>query len=197
MLPIVKLPIFVETILPRFSSIFNKAQLRHFGEYLTGLIVSENKTVTGINTQFIDHTDQSSKNHFLTEAEWDENSVTHERLCIVKEKCEKHRITDGLVIIDDSLAHKSGKHIEAANWFWVCKVFHVPLHYRLYRKEEDVPQGAFKSNVFTIGHKCRIASAEILRSFIFWAYQNFNQENEVDKVFKIIMKGNPQLKFEF
>ena len=73
----------------------------------------------------------------------------------------------------------------------------MPLHYRLYRKEEDVPQGAFKSNVFTIGHKCRIASAEILRSFIFWAYQNFNQENEVDKVFKIIMKGNPQLKFEF
>jgi len=413
MLPIVKLPTFVETILPRFSSIFNKAQLRHFGEYLTGLMVSENKTVTGINSQFLDHTDQSSKNHFLTEAEWDEDSVTDERLCIVKEQCEKRRITDGLLIIDDSLAHKSGRHIEAANWFWdhtnhahtfghqlvtsqwVCKLFHVPLHYRLYRKEEDVPQGAFKSkldlaiqliedavisnipfscvvadswyfcekiikylasigkywvfasksnrkicakglwmslreftktlrkedfkqvtitktngkelsvwafsktvrmskvgrvkvvisyldepfkgdpfflvtnrkewsivkilstyaqrwpietfyrdakqnlglehcelrllkgirrhwdlvflaytllqieslsgplskwiksNVVTIGHKCRIASAEILRSFIFWAYQNFNQENEVDKVFKIIMKGNPQLKFEF
>jgi hypothetical protein len=32
MLPIVKLPCFVETILPRFSLIFNKPQLRHFGE---------------------------------------------------------------------------------------------------------------------------------------------------------------------
>ncbi len=52
MLPIVKLPSFVENILPRFSSIFNKAQLRHFGEYLTGLMVSANKTVTGINTSF-------------------------------------------------------------------------------------------------------------------------------------------------
>jgi len=59
MLPIVKLPGFVENILPRFSSIFNKAQLRHFGEYLTGLMVSENKTVTGINSQFLNHTDQS------------------------------------------------------------------------------------------------------------------------------------------
>ena len=57
MLPIVKLPSFVENILPRFSLIFKKAYLRHFGEYLTGLMVSENKTVTGINSQFLDHTD--------------------------------------------------------------------------------------------------------------------------------------------
>lgn len=413
MLPIVKLPSFIENILPCFSLIFNKAQLRHFGEYLTGLMVSENKTVTGINSQFLDHTDQSSKNHFLTEAEWDEKSVTDERLRMVKEQCTKHRITDGLLVIDDSLAHKSGKHIEAANWFWdhtkhahtfghqlvtsqwVSKIFHVPLHYLLYRKEEDVPQGAFqskldlaiqliedamisgipfscvaadswyfcdkiikylasickdwvfasksnrkicvkglwmslrefvktlkkedfkqvkitktngkilsvwafsktvrmskvgrvkvvisflnepfkgdpfslvtnrkewsavkilstyaqrwpietfyrdakqnlglencelrllkgirrhwdlvflaytllqieslsgplskwiKSNVVTIGGKCRIASAEILRSFILWAYQHFNQENDVDQVFMIATKGNPQLKLKF
>jgi len=128
-------------------------------------MVSDNKTVTGINTRFINHTDQSSKNHFLTEAEWDEKSVTDERLRMVKEQCTERRITDGLLVIDDSLAHKSGKHIEAANWFWdhtkhahtfghqlvtsqwVSKLFHVPLHYRLYRKEEDVPQGAFKSKL--------------------------------------------------
>ena len=117
MLPIVKLPSFAENVLPRFFSIFNKAQLRHFGEYLTGLMVSDNKTVTGINSQFLNHTDQSSKNHFLTEAEWDEKSVTDERLRMVKEQCTKHRITDGLLVIDDSLAHKSGQHIERANRF--------------------------------------------------------------------------------
>ena len=165
MLPIVKLPCFVENILPRFSLTFNKAQLRHFGEYLTGLMISENKTVTGINSNFLDHTDQSSKNHFLTEADWDEKRVTDERLCMVKEQCEKRRITDGVLVIDDSLAHKSGKHIEGANWFWdhvehaytfahqlvtsqyVTKLFHVPLHYRLYLKEEDVPQGTFQSKI--------------------------------------------------
>jgi len=107
MLPIVKLPSFVEMILPRFALIFNKAQLRHFGEYLTGLMVSENKTVTGINSQFIDHTDQSSKNHFLTESDWDEQRVTDERLSLVKELCEKRQITDGVLVIDDSLAHKN------------------------------------------------------------------------------------------
>jgi len=101
----------------------------------------------------------------LTEAEWDEKSVTDERLRMVKEQCTERRITDGLLVIDDSLAHKSGKHIEAANWFWdhanhahtfghqlvtsqwVSKIFHIPLHYRLYRKEEDVPQGAFQSKL--------------------------------------------------
>ena len=54
-----------------------------------------------------------------------------------------------------------------------------------------------KSNVVTIGGKCHIASAEIFRSFIFWAYQHFNQENDVDRVFKIAAKGNPQLKLVF
>ena len=83
MLPIVKLQSFVETILPRFSLIFNTAQLRHFGEYLIGLMVRENKTVTGINSQFLHHTDQSSKNHFLTATDWDEHKVTDERLSIV------------------------------------------------------------------------------------------------------------------
>ena len=52
-----------------------------------------------------------------------------------------------------------------------------------------------KSNVVTIGDKCRLASAEILRSFIFWAYQNFNQDTSVDQIFSSITKGNPQIKF--
>jgi SRSO17 transposase len=165
MLPIVKIPSFIETILPRYSTIFNKAQLRHFSEYLTGLIVSTNKTITGINSDFLYHTDQSSKNHFLTEANWDEQKVTDERLCMVKEQCEKHHIDDGILVIDDSLSHKSGMHIEGANWFWdhaehvysfghqlvtsqyVTKKFHVPLHYRLYLKEEDVVSGAFQSKI--------------------------------------------------
>lgn len=165
MLPITELPEFIQKVLPRFSTIFNKAQLRHFGEYLTGLIVSHNKTVTGINAQFLNHTDQSSKNHFLTQADWDDEKVTHERLNIVKEHCEKHHIKDGLLVIDDSGAHKTGQHIEGASWFWdhatnshavghqlvtsqyVTTKFHVPLHYRLYRKEEDVGKANFKSKL--------------------------------------------------
>jgi len=165
MLPITSLPIFIEQILPRFSPIFNKSQLRHFGEYLTGLIVSPNKTITGINDLFLNHTNQSSKNHFLTQANWEEEKVTHERLELVKEHCHKHHIKDGLLVIDDTGSHKTGHHIEAANWFWdhskpgfafghqlvtsqyVTKKFHVPLHYRLYRKKSDDEKESFKSKL--------------------------------------------------
>jgi len=165
MLPIVKLPSIVENALPRFSSIFNKAQLRHFGEYLTGLMVSENKTVSGINSQFIDHTDQSAKNHFLTEAEWSEKALTETRMAILLEHCRKEGVQDGILVIDDTLEKKEGQSIEGANWFWdhsekhytfghplvtseyVTKFFHVPLHYRLYLKEEDAPRDEFKSKL--------------------------------------------------
>ena len=165
MLPITRLPTFIENILPRFSDIFNKAQMRHFSEYLTGLIISQNKTVSGINSQFMSHTNQSSKNHFLTQADWDDDKVTEKRLEIVKEQCEKYNIKDGLLVIDDTGNHKTGRHIEASNWFWdhskkayafghqlvtsqyVTKKFHVPLHYLLYRKETDVPKEQFKSKL--------------------------------------------------
>jgi SRSO17 transposase len=165
MLPIVKFPNVVENALPKFEPIFNKAQLRHFGEYLTGLMVSENKTVSGINSHFIDHTDQSAKNHFLTEAEWSEEALTQTRMEILLEHCRKEGIQDGILVIDDTLGEKEGQSIEGANWFWdhsekhytfghplvtseyVTRSFHVPLHYRLYLKEEDVPSGAFKSKL--------------------------------------------------
>ena len=165
MLPIVKYPFFIESILPRFEPFFNSSQLRHFAEYLTGLIVSENKTITAINSHFMDHTDQSAKNHFLTDSDWDDARLTQERLKLILERCQKKRITDGLLIIDDTIVHKTGKQIEAVGWFWdhsnhtsslghqvvssqfVTKDFHVPLDYRLYRKEEDVGKEHFRSKL--------------------------------------------------
>jgi len=53
MLPIVRYPSFVEEFLPRLSGVFTKPQLKHFARYLTGLVVCENKTVTGINRSFM------------------------------------------------------------------------------------------------------------------------------------------------
>lgn len=165
MLPIVKYPSFIESILPRFAPMFNQCQLRHFAEYVTGLIVSENKTITSINSHFLEHTDQSVKNHFLTDSTWDDNELTHNRLTLISERCQANRVTDGLLVIDDTIAHKSGKQIDAVDWFWdhsshsytlghqvvssqfVTRAFHVPVDYRLYRKEEDVGKEHFKSKL--------------------------------------------------
>ena len=165
MLPIVKYPSFIERVLPHFAPIFNQSQLRHFAEYLTGLIVSENKTVSGINDHFLNHSDQSAKNHFLTDSNWDDRELTAKRLNLILEQCRIKQVTDGLLVIDDTLAHKTGEQIEAVDWFWdhsnhkytlghqvvssqfVSKDFHVPIDCLLYRKEGDIGKEQFKSKL--------------------------------------------------
>ena len=60
MLPVVKYPSVVDEFLPRVEEVFTKPRLRHFAQYLTGLIVCGNKTVTGINSSFMGRNDPFS-----------------------------------------------------------------------------------------------------------------------------------------
>lgn len=131
MLPIVKYPSFIEMALPRFEFMFNRSQLRHFAEYLTGLIVSANKTITGINAHSLNNTDQSAKNHFLTDSSWDDNQLTENRIQLILAQCESIKITDGLLVIDDTISHKTGKQIEAVDWFWDHSSHHHVLGHQL------------------------------------------------------------------
>lgn len=166
MLSIEKYPSFIESALPYFATIFNQSQLRHFAEYFTELIVSENKTITGINDHFLNHIDQSAKNHFLTDSNCDDTKRTAKRLDLILEQCRIKRITDGLLlVIDKTLTHKTGEQIEAVDWSWdhpnhfytlghqlvssqfVAKDFHVSIDSRLYRKEEDIGKEHFKSKL--------------------------------------------------
>ena len=65
---IVDFPTIVQEALMVFGDVFDTgAARRHFAEYLTGLIVAENKTVSGINREFALTTDQSCLNRWLTE----------------------------------------------------------------------------------------------------------------------------------
>ena len=49
MLPLVEFPIIVQHYTPWFECVFSPQALVQFQRYLCGLIVSENKTVVGIN----------------------------------------------------------------------------------------------------------------------------------------------------
>jgi len=69
---IVEFPQVVQDALRDFGDLFpNEPQRVHFAEYLTGLYVAERKTVSGINVEFAETTDQSCLNRFLTDADWD------------------------------------------------------------------------------------------------------------------------------
>lgn len=66
MLPLVEVPEIVRHYAPFFESVFSPAAFCQFQRYVSGLIVSENKTVDGINRIFfIDTRNQSSLNRLL------------------------------------------------------------------------------------------------------------------------------------
>jgi hypothetical protein len=78
---IVNFPTVVKDALDVFGDLFaNEPERRHFAEYLTGLMIAEKKTVSGINREFVVTTDQSCLNRWLTEVSWDVHTLNDRRL---------------------------------------------------------------------------------------------------------------------
>ena len=75
----------------------------HFAEYLTGLIVAENKTVSGINREFALTTDQSCLNRWLTEVEWDVTALNERRLTWLQQAPQTRYSVRGVIAIDNTL----------------------------------------------------------------------------------------------
>jgi len=133
----------------------NDAERRHFGEYLTGLLVAERKTVNGINGEFAVTTDQSCLNRWLTEVDWDVQRLNERRLeCLQLDPSTRYS-EQGVIAVDDTLIDHEGKLIEDVGWFWdhadkrhliahdllianyVCTSGkHYPLEFRRFRKRE-------------------------------------------------------------
>lgn len=154
---VVAIPQIVEELLVQFGDIFpNEPARRHFAEYLTGLFIAEHKTVSGINGEFADTTDQSCLNRFLTEAPWDVERINAHRLEWLQSDPATRYRQDGVIAIDNTLIDHDGKLIEDAGWFWdhaderylIAHDYlfanyvhpsgkHYPLHFRRFRKREE------------------------------------------------------------
>jgi len=112
MLPIVGYPSFVEEFLPRLDGILTRPQLKHFARYLTGLVVCGNKTVTGINRSFMGRNDPSALNHWLTDSGWSEEELERARKALILESLKDRRMKKGVLVVDDTISHKTGRHME-------------------------------------------------------------------------------------
>jgi len=154
---IVGFPRVVGDELERFADLFaNEPQRRHFAEYLTGLIVARNKTVTGISAEFMTTTDQSCLNRFVTEAKWDVEQLNARRLELLQEDSATRYANQGVIALDDVLIDHDGKLIEDVGWFWdhaedrvkiahdylfanyVCPTGrHYPLEFHRFKKREQ------------------------------------------------------------
>ncbi len=154
---IVEYPQVVQDALEQFDDLFaNEPQRRHFAEYLTGLMVARNKTVSGISDELVDATDQSCLNRFLTSVDWDEAAVNERRLELLQQEPSTRYHKQGVIALDDVLIDHDGKRIKDVGWFWdhaedrykiahdylivnyVCpNGKHFPLEFRRFKKREQ------------------------------------------------------------
>ncbi len=111
--PIIEKPHQLMANLEIYRRMFTNPQFDHFQRLIAGLIISDNKTIQEINDCF-NECDQSSLNKFLTLSSWDREEVEKVRMKQVK----KLNLSNGILIIDPTLLHKTGKHMEKANYHY-------------------------------------------------------------------------------
>ena len=154
---IVRFPEVVEQALVVLAPLFqNHNQRRHLGEYLTGLYVARRKSVNGINAEFVDATDQSCLNRWLTESPWDPRQLNEMRLAELQKRHDTRYSKFGVIAIDDTLIDHDGKLIDDVGYFWdhaeqrhkiahdllianyvATSGKHYPLEFRRFRKQEQ------------------------------------------------------------
>ncbi len=154
---IVVLPQVVEDLVRQCGDAFPNEPARiHFAEYVTGLIVAEHKTVSGIAREFADAPDQSCLNRFLTESPWDPERLNQQRLEWLQADPTTRYRQDGVIAIDNTLIDHDGKLIEDVGYYWdhaehrhvIAHDYlfanyvnpsgkHYPLDFRRFRKREQ------------------------------------------------------------
>lgn len=149
---------FYKNIKPAVS-VVSKPQSEHLLRYVTGLVISSNKTIEGITEVSMISKDQSSLNRFLTEAPWKHEKVRNAALNTAK-RCRL--LGQGCIfVVDDSLAEKRGKHFAGSGWFhdhnsgrtiwgnqivtsgYITPKGFIPFDADLYIKQEDCHQDEF------------------------------------------------------
>jgi hypothetical protein len=154
---IVEFPTIVQEAVRELGDLFScEPQRRHFAEYLTGLLIAADKTVSGINREFAQTTDQSCLNRFLTEVPWDVEALNERRLQLLQQDEATRYCDDGVIALDNVLIDHDGTFIADVGWFWdhaedrakiahdnlianyVCPSGdHYPLHFRRFKKREQ------------------------------------------------------------
>jgi DDE superfamily endonuclease len=117
--PIVDFPTVVKDALAIFGDVFDTEPARHHcAEYLTGLLVAEHKTVSGINRECAVTTDPSCLNRWWTEVAWDAKALHDRRLAWWQGDPKTRYSARGVIAIENTLVDPTGKRIEDVGWFW-------------------------------------------------------------------------------
>ncbi|MDJ0904244.1 MAG: transposase [Xenococcus sp. MO_188.B8] len=162
-LPIVKPAPIVQAHARVFRHLFeNQCQYRHFQNYLTGLMVLENKSLANISRCILDSADKTNLSRFLSQASWSEEKVNSERIKYLLNQTVKQRQTpeESFLIFDDTLCEHVGslfeyvdRHYNHCNQYYPLAHNLVTSHYlsgsvrfpvdlRIYRRYEEITRWA-------------------------------------------------------
>ena len=126
MYPLVEFPELVKHYAPFFQEVFSGEAFIQFERYVSGLIVSENKTVEGINRLFVvESRNQSSLNRLLTESPLSLEELNRARLRMLASLPGTQIKPKGVLGVDDTLLIHYGQDFEK-----IAKLFdHVSQSY--------------------------------------------------------------------
>lgn len=118
-LPIVKFPEIVSHYADWFKPVFSEAAWIQFQRYISGLIVSENKTVAGINRLMVnENRNQSSLNRMLTASPFSEVALNQRRLAMLASLPGTQLKKSGVLSIDDTLLSHHGQQFDKIAYLW-------------------------------------------------------------------------------
>lgn len=119
MLPLVEFPELVQHYAPFFEDVFSAEALVEFKRYISGLIVSENKTVDGINRLFVSESrNQSSLNRLLTASPFSLDALNRARLALLGHLPGTQMKPKGVFSVDDTLLSHYGQDFEQIAQLW-------------------------------------------------------------------------------
>jgi len=158
-MPIISPPKIVQDALDEFlAPLFaNTPQRNHLANYVTGLMISPNKTIDGMTQEMPNASDQSCLNRFLTAVDWDHEAVNDARIDWLQQFDDTKFHERGVIALDDVLLEKSGKQIPDSGTFWdhsedrykhAQDIFiinyvhphskkHYPLYFKRFKKESQ------------------------------------------------------------
>jgi hypothetical protein len=144
-----------------FRELFeNRGQFRHFQNYLTGLIVLDNKSLANIARCVLESADKTNLSRFFSDAPWFQEQVNDQRLTYLLQqtKAVHGPQADAALILDDTLCEHVGslfdyvdRHYNHGNDTYPLAHNPVTSHYgsgpvrfpvdlRLYRRYEELTQ---------------------------------------------------------
>jgi hypothetical protein len=113
MFPLVEFPALVRHYAPYFEKVFSPEAFIQFERYISGLLVSENKTVDGINRLVVcESRNQSSLNRLLTESPFKLDELNQARLTLLDGLPGTRLKRNGVLSVDDTLLVHYGDHFD-------------------------------------------------------------------------------------